>query len=827
MLCLSNTITPTHADDATPESLQATYDGEIRPLLKALCFECHGPDKAKADIRFDTLDPDLVHGPDAETWLDTLDQLNAGEMPPSKATQPTSEQRNHLTDWLTASLRTAAETKRFADGRVVTRRLTRYEYANTLRDLLGIELDFARELPPDPASPEGFLNNGNTLEMSGTQVETYLAAARKALAVAIVDPGEAPAIHRYEAAQTNIGKLPRSNAGGAKPVNPEFVLDIDPFPRTGEFLLRIRAGSVIPEGEDFPRMRVSLGNVPGIIHVPRKLVGEVDVIAAADQPATYEFRGRMEDFPQPGDRSFGGNVAFHGMLLMIDFLDADGAELRYADRTYSDPPAKKGNANQNKNAPSKGRPIPESGPRLDIVIDSVTFEAPHLVSWPPPSHTRWLVPTVGGEEKERARQALERFASRAFRRPVNEEEISRYLDLFEAVRKREPHFVAAIRETFAAVLVSPHFLYRVETRTDPVESETVTDHELASRLSYFLWSAPPDGRLTELADRGELLAPEILREEIERMLDDRRTLEFVNRFADQWFDLDALERVAVNPEFYPDFDDSLKEAMREETRGVLREILLGDLSCLELLDTNWTVANRALATHYELADRPRTSAFQRVSLSPEEKRGGVLAHGAFLLAQSDGQMPHPIKRAVWIRDRLLDSPPASPPAEVPELDPENPDLAGLSLKDQLAAHREKESCRDCHLGLDPWGIPLEHFDATGLWGTHSPVRIKTTRKDSPPDAGPPRGPLVDAATVLPDGTEVTGLDSLKDYLLAEQREAFARSLVKRLMGYSLGRSLDFGDREAVEALTADFVENDFRLRHLIVALATSESFRTK
>ncbi len=827
-LSLFSVATSSGADD-----LLTDYHNEVRPILAKLCFDCHGPDKAKGDLRIDTLNADLVHGDgtgaDAETWLDALDQINLEEMPPSKSPQPTSAERQQLVDWIGRALRAAAEAQRYADGRVVSRRLTRYEYANTLRDLLGLQMDFARELPPDPASPEGFLNNGNTLEMSGTQVETYLAAARQALATAIVEEGAGkPEIHRFEVADTAVGKLPRRKDGGAEPVNPEFVVDVKTFPREGEFRLTIRAGAQVPAGHDFPRMRVSLGNVPGIIHVPRKLVGEVDVTAPAEAPETFEFRGRIEDFPQPGDQSFGSGVSFHGMVVLIDFLDAEGRELRYADRTYSDPKA--GNKKQQAEAEAARKKaaaeLPPDGERLDVLIDSVVFEAPTITTWPPPTHTCWLAAAQGiDDEIQRAEAVVGPFLERAFRRPVTEAETASYVALFEQVRPRTESFNAAIREVFAAALVSPHFLYRIETRENPEQTEPVTDHELAGRLSYFLWSTLPDTRLLDLANRGRLSDPEVLAGEIERLLDDRRTTEFADRFADQWFDLDALDRVAVNPEFYPDFDNDLKDAMRTEARGVMREILLGDLSCLELIDSNWTVANRALAVHYGLADRPRTGEFRRVSLAPGERRGGILSQGAFLVAQSDGQMPHPIKRAVWILDRLLDSPPPPPPPDVPVLDPESADLAGLSLKEQLAVHREKESCRDCHLGIDPWGIPLEHFDATGRWRETAPVRLAGKGKKQGARAAAPVP--ADATTTLPDGTAIDGLAQLKRYLLLEQREAFARSVVKRLMSYALGRSLDFGDRETVERLTVDFIENDFRLRHLIVALATDEVFRTK
>jgi hypothetical protein len=232
--------------------------------------------------------------------------------------------------------------------------------------------------------------------------------------------------------------------------------------------------------------------------------------------------------------------------------------------------------------------------------------------------------------------------------------------------------------------------------------------------------------------------------------------------------------------------------------------------------------NRPLAKYYGIAG-PRSSAFERVALKGDKSRGGLLGQAAFLLSNSDGEQAHPIKRAVWILDRLLDSPPAPPPPDVPELDAESPDLAGLSLKQQLAAHRDKEACGNCHRGIDPWGIPLEHFNAVGLWQNESPVRRNSKVKGKKTTKGVP----VDASSVLPDGTKIDGLDELKNYLRENRREFFARAVVTRLMAYALGRSLDLGDRGSVDELTSVFIESDFRLNQLLVALVKSDTFLTK
>ena len=818
----------------TPVDEDATFSRDIKPLLRKLCADCHGAKKPKGHLQIDRLSHELAAGHDAEAWQDVLDRVNLGEMPPPKSQQPTKAERQTLVRWLTEGLRQAAASRKNSGGRVVMRRLTRYEYQNTMRDLLGVDLDYAAELPPEPLSPDGFLNNGASLEMSPSQIEVFLRAARLGLGEAIVT-GDRPTVHRFRKELTDVGRLPNKAVAGHEPANPEFILGVDTFARRGEFEVRIRAGAVMPEGQDYPRLRVSLGCLPGIIHVPRKIVGEVDVRALPEDPETFVFRGRIEDYPQPGDTPF-GNVDFQGMMVLVDFLDADGKELRYPDRTYAIPPAKKkpvkkGAKSNSAVATYPAPPPTPENPRLDIVIESVEFESPVVTAWPPKSHTEILFagdakPQTPSDEILYVKDVLGRFASRAFRRPVSERELEATVKFFEAIRAESSSFEEAMRETLALVLVSPHFLYIVETRDESDDSkhaddQPVSDFELASRLSYFLRSSMPDDRLFDLAKDDELSKPEVIALEVRRMLADERSTEFITRFADQWFDLGALDRVAINPEFFPQFDNRLKPQMAEQTRAFLAEVLRAEESCLDLLDSNWTMLNRPLAKHYGMTG-PRSSAFERVSIGEERKRGGLLGQGAFLVSNSDGQQPHPIKRAVWILDRLLDSPPAPPPPDVPELDAESANRAGLSLKDQLAAHRDKEACGNCHRGIDPWGIPLENFNAVGLWQTESTVRRINKGKGKSA-----KGTPVDASSVLPDGTEIDGLDELKLYLRENRRELFARAVVRRLATYALGRSLDLGDRTTIDELTTVFIESDFRLNQLIVALVKSDSFLTK
>lgn len=758
---------------AVPASGEDPFHEAVEPLLEKLCYECHGPETQKGDIRLDSLPREYTH---AETWHDALDQLNRGEMPPRKATQPSAEELNVLTSGLNAFLREAAAAKRAEGGRVEARRLTRYEYNNTMRDLLGIEYDFANELPPEPASPDGFLNNGNTLEISPTQIETYLKVARRGLAIAIPDPSlEEAKTYRYQQSETALGYLPNRNDGGHAPVQPEYILDVPEFPREGKFRVTITAKLANPDGADFPKMVVSMGHVPGIIHVPRKTIGEAEL--SSMEPETFTFTGRMEDFPLMGLIPF-GRSGFKGQIVMVDFVNADGGQLRYPDHRYAvkPPQPKKGQKAQPK--PPTPKPF---GSRLEIEVVEAEFVGP-------------IVETslLSLEEPE---AAIRNFAGRAFRRTVNDAEVAPYLSLFETLKAEEKMpLIEALRETCAAILVSPHFLYRAEGSG----AENAANYQLASRLSYLFWSTMPDEELFALAKEGTLTEEQVLTEQIDRLLSDPRSEEFVSRFADQWLGLDGLDRVAVDPNTFPDFKESLKHDLRGEVHAVFSEVLKNDLSMLELLDSDWSMMNRNLAKHYGLSG-PRSASFERVSLPANSPRGGLLGHGAFHLTGSNGDESHPIKRAVWILDRLLDAPPASPPPDTPELDSENPDFSKLTLKQQLEAHREKESCNNCHRNIDPWGLALENFDPLGSWRESDSIN-----------------------TTLPDGNEIVGVEDLKNYLLENRRSWYARSVVRRLMAFSYGRSLDVGDHEVVDALNDTFAEEGYRLRPLLVALLSNE-----
>ena len=781
--------------DAAPpaDAERSLFSREVRPILSQACFGCHGETKQEADLRLDRLDPDLVTGPDAETWHDVLNRLNLGEMPPKDAKPLGDRQHQKVVDWLTAELRRAAQSRQASEGRVVLRRLTRYEYANTMRDLLGLDLDYAKNLPPDSVSNEGFQNNGASLGISSLQIEMYLDAARAGLKQAIVT-GEKPRVYRHRADKSEKVKRAKRQVTNRLQLGDRFLARMLDFPREGEVVIRVRASADVAADAAFPRMRIAMG-LKADVKAPEKTLTEVDVTGTVENPELFEFRTRIERFPLPGH-----NPKFPGFQITL----------------YHGDPSEAKRVKKNKRNKKEVEPVEPSQPA--IVVHSVEFEGPTFQSWPPASHVRILFPSDSSANEEvYAREVVTRFLTRAYRRPARSDDVDLMMRYFAAVRPDQPSFEEAMREVLAMSLVSADFLYLVEPRIDD-KRQQLTDYELASRLSYFLWSTMPDERLFELASTNELNSDEQLEQQVIRMLADPKAGQFVEHFTNQWFDLKALDRIAVNPEFYPDFDDALKADMRRETQLFFATILEENTSCLQLLDADFAIVNRQLAEHYGIPG-PRGSRFERVALQGDEHRGGVLTQGSFLLANSNGEDSHPIKRAVWMLDRLLDNRPAPPPPDVPELDPDEPNLAGLTLKRQLEVHRTKPACNNCHRGIDPWGIAFENFDAVGRWREDSTARPKKKRAKSTA--------TIESAAQLPDGTHIDGVDELKHYLLDQHKQQFAQAVVKRLLAYSVGRSMELSDQPAIDTLTEQFASDDFQLPKLMVAIVQSEPFQTK
>ncbi len=784
---------------------QGVFDEEVLPILQQHCFGCHGQKKQKGDLRLDTLDPDIVTGNAAERWHDALNKINLGEMPPEDEPQLAASDRRKLVDWLTVELKKAAKARQGNREQVVLRRLNRVEYQYTMTDLLGLQMDYSGEFPSDARSPEGFKNNGASLGMTSLQMENYLKTARKAMDFILLDG---------EQEQRESIKISRNKGGMKGPNSKRFSGDSSQrlgrvnfwhgsfkrLPRTGRFSIRVKAYTDRKPNQPAPILSAQYGYF--VSGLTLNIMGDTGKIAVTSStPEYYDISGWPEFFPQPEahvpDNKVDGIIALQNALY-------DGEPAPKAVNKVIEVKNNKGKVQK-----KKIKVFPEDPDFPNIIIESVEFVRHDYPSWPPPLHRRIIHEGEDLADQKDLKNILSRFLRRAWRRPASEEEKSKWLAHYEVVRKQTKSPLSALKETFSVALSSPHFLYLSE----PFKLEKprkLNAHELAARLSYFLWSSMPDEELSALADSGTLLKGSVLQKQFERMLKDSKSDRFAKEFCGQWLDLEGVDRVAINPRYFGNFDNRLKPDMVGETQAFFREILRSNTSALQFLDADFTMLNASLAKHYGLTG-PKSQNFERVSLRGTDRPGGVLGHASTLLAGSDGVDSHPIKRAVWIRERLLHDPPNPPPPDVPSVENSVPNFEKLSVREQLAAHRKKEACADCHRGIDPWGIALEQYDAIGL-------RTQRSRRGRKP---------VSAETTLPGNYEISGLADLQKYLLNERRDQFAKALVSKLLTYALGRSLKLADEPLVEELSSKFAKDKYRLSGLMENIVMSGPFLSR
>ncbi|MEO0414093.1 MAG: DUF1592 domain-containing protein [Verrucomicrobiota bacterium] len=667
-----------------------------------------------------------------------------------------------------------------------------------MQDLLGIEMDYAGNLPADPLSEDGFFNNGAALGMSAIQLETYLQTARQAMGLVLFDGGQP------EQASLPIKGGYRPRGRNLKPGNNQERLGRNHYwagsvagqPLEGRFTIRIKAHVDRELGQPDPVLRVLYGyGVPGLtVSFTEEMVSQV---ITDDESIVYEFSGWCELNPRPGKET--PVEKRDGIIVIENSLD-DGLPA---------PKALKLSKEEKSKRKDKKPVFPEDENFPQIVIELVEFIHHDYQSWPPPQHRKFVPLGTDLADREQLSEVMRGFLAQAWRRPVTNAEMAKWLGYFEKVRADEQDDLAALREVFAVGLASPEFLYLA----DGEAGGALSGVDLATRLSYFLWSSLPDAELRAAGESGELLKPDVLKTQFNRMMQDEKSDRFIKEFSSQWLDLGALDRVAINPQFYKGFDNDIKALMIQETQRYFEHVLRGERSALELLRSDYSLLNEKLARHYRLPEEslPSGEQFSVVSLEGKVRSGGLLGQGSVHMAGSDGAHSHPIKRAVWIRERLLHDPPKPPPPNVPDIAETVENFNKLSVRQQLEVHREKAACADCHRGIDPWGIAMEHYDAIGL---HRDRVAKTNRK-------------VESNTKLPGGVEVKGISDLQDYLVEHRGEQFAEALTAKLVTYALGRTLDFGDEAAIEHLAEQFKENDYRIQSLMEAIVTSDTFLTR
>lgn len=456
--------------------------------------------------------------------------------------------------------------------------------------------------------------------------------------------------------------------------------------------------------------------------------------------------------------------------------------------------------------------VDDSGP--PVLIKSIEIELPWVPVWPPESHTdifTTAIPKSTDDRENYTREVLQRFIKRAFRRPLETKELDRYVEFWKSIQGDFDVYEDGVKEVLVAVLCSPNFLYMREPvslaahagNSKVREDERLDQFLLASKLAYFLWNSPPDETLLTLAGEGRL--HEALAAQTDRMLEDPKVWRMIRAFAWEWLRVDRLDNIRIDPRTYRDFTRFVKSDMTEETWNFLHYVLQNDLPIGSLIDSEFALLNQNLAEFYGIAG-VEGNHFRPVKVSPEQQRGGLLSQGTFLAGHSDGQQAHPIKRAVWLKEKILGNPPPPAPPNVPDLDPETPGFEKLTLKEQLELHRDKPSCVNCHKKIDPYGVVFQNFDAVG--------RFHIQNGNQP----------VDATSTLPDGTEINGVADMKRYILEERHTEFCRSLVEHLMAYGLGRDITYSDRDDVEEIVQNIEKGQGGFRSVFREIVLSPSF---
>jgi hypothetical protein len=808
---------------------------------------CHGPDEVEGNIRIDTLNPDLLHGPDVSWWLEISSVVARAEMPPPDAEGLADTDRAAIIEWLSGQLRAASELQRASQGGSAFRRLTRYELNYALQDLLGLPFDFARDLPPEPFSKEGFQNSAELLQMSAAQLELCREAFRRALERSTVRGAQprrlfwscamqAASADEWAAFENQQQKLREQHAADPSALQTALAdfhkqhsrahggpYYLDPQTGLTEGIRWDYGGAKYawPPLEALPQPP-ALGGRTAILPPGRKLTVELGDQLPDAGPLLVRARvSRQPDSTGPAAElslEFGWHASNDSQASMqissapLSIASSPDAP-QWCEWRVSLDEIEPRNLVRGTNrmgetpSPSELIRIVNSPDSADAVrIDYVEVTAPAWDTWPPASHTNLLGNMAGADEQSAAREILSRFMRRAWRARISPADLDRKLALFNRIRPQSSDFQEAMIEVLAAVLASPRFLYLGQA-SEEAAAVRLDAYQLASRLSLFLWCSIPDERLLSLADSGALFDSAILRATVQQMLADPRARRMPQEFVRQWLGMQLLGFLKVDRRSYPQFDERLHQFMQAEPAAFFSEVLSTNSSILDLLHSDYAVVNQRLARHYGLAD-VSGSEFRRVKLPPELHRGGLLTQAGLLAMNSDGLDSHPLKRGIWLLERILNDPPPPPPPAVPRIDLADPEILKLTLKQRLEDHRNQPACYSCHARIDPWGIAFEEFDAVG------------SRR------GEVRGKPVDASAELYNKTVLNGADGLKHYLLEDRQDQFVTALTARLAAFGLGRPLTFSDRAQIELIAGQTRREGDGLATLIELLASSNLFQS-
>ncbi len=763
---------------AAPPDAAAPY----RAVIDKYCVTCHNQRLKTAGLMLDTVDLSKIPG-NAETLEKVVRKLRAGAMPPPGAVRPDPATYHGLISWLERQLDSAAAAHP-DPGRPVLHRLNRAEYGNAIRDLLALDVDPASLLPPDD-SAYGFDNISDALGLSPSLQEHYLSAAVRIGALAVGDPDVSAGSETYRIRQDlsqdqHIEGMPLGTIGGT--------LVRHNFPLDGEYVFQAKL------------YRTNLDIVRGL-----------------------EFPHQVE-FTVDGERihvvSIGGNDDLASLFNKpTDTGDAVDARLRVRVPVKAGPHVVTAAFVQE---PEVAEPL-RLQPFLRSSVDNFDWSGrPHLqtlaITGPfnptgpgdTPSRRRIFVchPVNPAAEEPCAKQIVSSLARRAYRQPLTAADLQLLMSFYQTSRKSGT-FEAGIEMALQRILASPKFIFRIERDPENVPAGTayrISDVELASRLSFFLWSSIPDDELLKVASEGKLKDPPVLDREVRRMLADPRSQALVSNFAGQWLHLRNVRSLLPNSDEFPDFDDNLRQSMQQETELLFESIMREDRSVLDLMTADYTFLNERLARHYGIPDI-YGSRFRRVTIT-DEARKGLLGQGSILAVTSHADRTSPVVRGKWILENILGMPVPPPPPDVPPLKENQEGQKPRTMREQMAEHRANPVCASCHKAMDPIGFALENFDAVGAWRTEE------------------AGVRIDASGELADGTKVDGVVTLRQALISRP-EVFAGTVTEKLMTYALGRGIDYRDMPAVRSVLLDAARGDYRFSTLILGIVHSTPFQMR
>lgn len=740
---------------------KAAVDKVIVPFVTKHCVACHGPEKRKADLVLHTFKDEASILKARKTWTAVLSQIHAGEMPPSGRPKPAVAESEQFAKAVTAIFERHDRTAKRDPGQVTMRRLNRAEYANTVRDLVGLDIAVTDDFPSDDVG-HGFDNIGDVLTISPLHMERYLAAAETVMKQAIVVGPPPKALE-----QTTPGRSLQS-----KNVPPDRVFTKDPVTTTfkigqpGECKIVVRM-SVQPAGDEPVKVGVSLDGK------------QVKTFEIAEKKTFYNRDYTATVTVKPGVHRVGVSIL-----------------------------------NESKDSKDEKQ-------RRGVIVEHVRFVGP-LGAYPD-AHVALLAAPETLDKDAKTRLILERFASKAYRRPATQSEVDRLVSIVKTAEAGKEPWEGAMSLAMQAVLVSPKFLFRVEldSRPDSKDSHPIDDYQLASRLSYFLWSTMPDPELLDLAAKKQLHTQ--IEPQVKRMLKDPKSKALVENFASQWLQLRPLKSMTPDAKLFPEFTDRLRTDMLKETELFFGAIVAEDRKLLELIDGKFTYMNERLGKLYGIRDTNGNpyfnkainpvgtplagDGFVRVNLEGT-KRGGVLTHASVLTVTSSPTRTSPVKRGRWVLEQILGTPPPPPPPNVPELDEGSKAQTKGSLRQRMEQHRANASCAGCHARMDPIGFAFENFNAIG----------KFRDKDGEF--------AIDSSGELPGGQKFVGPEDLKA-ILKGKKELFHRSLAEKMLTYATGRGVEFYDKPAIDAILAELPKNDERFSALIIAIAKSDPFRLR